>query len=654
MKIKRLHGIMYLTRKESKSMEQSIVTLPNFEENIYFFNHGNQAEAYKFLGSKVHEHNGVKGYQFSVWAPNAYKVYLQGDFNQWANQVMNQIPGGVWTLFVPNATQGQCYKYGIDHGNGHIEYKLDPFSNRFEIAPKDASIVWDLYDFKWQDDAWMRRRAKKNKFETPLQIYEVHATSWKQHADGTYYSFAELAAFLIPYVKEMGYTHIEFLPLMDHPLEASWGYQITGYFAVGGRFGTNEEFKEFVNLAHQSGIGVLLDWVPGHFCRNANALAYFDGTPTYEYPEVNQANNIGWGTLNFDLGRDQVHSFLISSAYYWLNEFHVDGLRVDAVSNMLYLDFDQGPWIPNEDGTNENKAGVRFLQKLNQTIHQLLPDVLMIAEESTSREKITHPVEEGGLGFDFKWNMGWMNDTLKFFEMDPLYRPAKLTLITFVFMYQFKERYILPYSHDEVVHGKASMLGKIPGDRFNQFATLRVIHGYMLAQPGKMLHFMGNEIGQYLEWRYYSELEWIDLDRPYNTEYQHYMKTINHIGLKEKAFYQLDHDEAGITILDADNYDEGVLTFIRHGKRARDFVIVVCNFVPVRRSSVRIGVPYHGQYEILMNSDAKEFGGELLDSHQVFKTEPKAFNKQPHSIVVDVPALSVLYIRPKRIYGVKK
>lgn len=635
-------------------MKHPIVTLPNFEENIYFFNQGNHAEAYRFLGSKRHIHDGVEGYQFSVWAPNAYKVYLQGDFNQWINQTMFLFEGGVWTLFVPNVQKGQCYKFGIDHGNGHIEYKLDPFSNSFEIAPKDASVVWDLYDFEWKDKAWLNRRARSDKYKSPLQIYEIHGTSWKQHEDGSYYSFSELADELLPYVKKMGYSHIEFMPLMDHPLEASWGYQITGYFAVGGRFGTNEEFKEFVNQAHQAGVGVIMDWVPGHFCRNANALAYFDGTPTYEYQDINQANNVGWGTLNFDLGKSQVQSFLISSAYYWLNEFHLDGLRVDAVSNMLYLDFDLGPWTPNDEGTNVNKEGVRFLQKMNETIHQALPDVLMIAEESTSREKITHPVSEGGLGFDYKWNMGWMNDTLKFFEMDPLNRPENLKLITFVFMYQFKERYILPYSHDEVVHGKGSMLGKVPGDRFDQFATLRVIHGYMLAQPGKKLHFMGNEIGQYLEWRYYSGLEWNDLERPFNKEYHHYMETINHLGLKEKAFFELDHEPKGITVLDADNYDEGVLTFIRQGAQPRDFIIVICNFVPVQRDSVRIGVPFRGQYEVLLNSDAKEFGGKWADAHEVFKTDKIKFNQQPFSIEVTVPALSVMYIRPKRVYGVKK
>ncbi|MDO4432584.1 MAG: 1,4-alpha-glucan branching protein GlgB [Aerococcaceae bacterium] len=621
------------------------------QENMYYFNEGNHRRAYDFLGAKFVQENGVWGCRFSVWAPNAAQVYVQGDFSEWHNLALEKFDGGLWSQFVENVQEGQCYKYGIDHGNGHIQYKIDPFGFAFEVAPKDASLVKKMPDYEWNDRQWLRSRARKNLYEMPIQIYEVHASSWKHHEDGRPYNFYDLAAELVPYVKEMGYTHIELMPIMDHPLEASWGYQITGYYAVCGRYGDMESFKYFVDTAHQAGIGVIMDWVPGHFCRNENALAYFDGTPTFEYQDLNRANNVGWGTLNFDLGKTQVQSFLISNALFWLKEFHLDGLRVDAVSNMLYLDFDQGPWTPNEDGTNENRQGVAFLRKLNQSVKEELPDVLMIAEESTSREGITHAVEEGGLGFDYKWNMGWMNDTLKFFEMDPLYRPANLRLITFVFVYQFKERYILPYSHDEVVHGKNSLLGKIKGDRYNQFATLRLIHGYMLAQPGKTLHFMGNEIGQFLEWRYYSGLEWIDLTREFNAEYQHYMKTLNHLGQTNKALYQLDHSPEGIDILDADNLDEGVLTFIRKGKMARDFLIVACNFVPVQRERVRIGVPYKGQYEVLLNSEMSEFGGAWTENLAPMQAEAIPFNNQPYSIECIVPALSVLYIQPKRIYG---
>ncbi len=622
-------------------------------EHIYHFNHGNHEAAYQFLGCHKVDQDGVTGYRFAIWAPHAANVYIQGDFNHWQNVPLSHIEAGVWAGIIEGAERSQCYKVGIDHGNGHIEYKIDPFGFNFEIAPKDATVVWGLEDFEWSDQVWMNQQWRKNSVHSPLNIYEVHASSWRRHPDGRTYTFAELAESLIPYVKEMGYTHIEMMPLMDHPLDASWGYQITGYYAVCGRYGTLEEFKDFVNQAHQAGIGVIMDWVPGHFCRNANALAYYDGTPTFEYQDVNRANNVGWGTLNFDLGKNQVQSFLISNAMFWLKECHLDGLRVDAVSNMLYLDFDQGPWTPNEDGSNHNRQGVAFLQKLNTTIKDHLPHVLMIAEESTDWKGITHAVSEGGLGFDYKWNMGWMNDTLRFFETDPYYRPQNFRLITFVFMYQYNERYVLPFSHDEVVHGKKSLLDKIPGSRETQFETLRLLHGYMMAQPGKKLHFMGNELGQYLEWRYYSELEWKDLSFEFNREYQHYMKTLNHIGKDYKALHYYDTEPAGLTVLDADNVEQAVLTMMRQGKAKRDFLIIALNFIPVERQEYRIGVPYKGEYEVLLNSQMQEFGGRWTENLPVMKTEEVPHDGQPYSIVTTVPSLGVLYIKPKRVYGAK-
>jgi len=622
-------------------------------EHIYHFNHGNHEAAYQFLGCHKVDQDGVTGYRFAIWAPHAANVYIQGDFNHWQNEALSHIEAGVWAGIIEGAERSQCYKVGIDHGNGHIEYKIDPFGFNFEIAPKDATVVWGLEDFEWSDQVWMNQQWRKNSVHSPLNIYEVHASSWRRHPDGRTYTFAELADSLIPYVKEMGYTHIEMMPLMDHPLDASWGYQITGYYAVCGRYGTLEEFKDFVNQAHQAGIGVIMDWVPGHFCRNANALAYYDGTPTFEYQDVNRANNVGWGTLNFDLGKNQVQSFLISNAMFWLKECHLDGLRVDAVSNMLYLDFDQGPWTPNEDGSNHNRQGVAFLQKLNTTIKDHLPHVLMIAEESTDWKGITHAVSEGGLGFDYKWNMGWMNDTLRFFETDPYYRPQNFRLITFVFMYQYNERYVLPFSHDEVVHGKKSLLDKIPGSRETQFETLRLLHGYMMAQPGKKLHFMGNELGQYLEWRYYSELEWKDLSFEFNREYQHYMKTLNQIGKDYKALHYYDTEPAGLTVLDADNVEQAVLTMMRQGKAKRDFLIIALNFIPVERQEYRIGVPYKGEYEVLLNSQMQEFGGRWTENLPVMKAEEVPHDGQPYSIVTTVPSLGVLYIKPKRVYGAK-
>lgn len=629
--------------------ENSIIA--NLMDDIYYFNTGNHSSAYNFMGSQRAKENGENGYRFSVWAPNASQVFIQGDFSDWALLAMDRMEGGVWTRFQKGDLKGQHYKYAIDNGRGHIEYKMDPFAFRQEIAPKDASIVWDIPDYKWKDARWQRRQKQINPLEKPMLIYEVHASSWRKHPDGSNYTFEELADSLIPYVKEMGYTHIEFMPLMDHPLEASWGYQITGYYAVCGRYGTLDEFIAFVDRAHQEGIGVFVDWVPGHYSRNANALAYFDGTPCFEYQDSNKANNVSWGTLNFDLGKAQVQSFLISNALFWLKVCHIDGIRVDAVSNMLYLDFDEGPWTPNEYGGHEKLEGIEFLRKLNSKVHEECPQALMMAEESTDWKGITDPVDQGGLGFDYKWNMGWMNDCLKFFEMDPLYRPANLRLITFVFMYQYNERFILPFSHDEVVHGKDSMLGKLPNiSRYNQFADLRLLHGYMMAQPGKLLHFMGNELGQFLEWRFYEELNWEDLQREYNSEYHHYMKTLNHLSQTYPALYQLDHEPEGLTVLDADNLEEGVLSFIRHGKQYRDFLIIICNFVPVQRDKFRVGVPNRGTYEVLLNSEMKEFGGNWTDNLPDMKAENFPQNGQDFSIELTIPSQSVLYIRPKRIF----
>ncbi|SDI75325.1 1,4-alpha-glucan branching protein GlgB [Dolosicoccus paucivorans] len=628
-------------------MEQANYRLPYFNDNIYHFNHGTHRQAYRFLGVHPVTYQDQSGYRFSVWAPNAYKVYLQGDFNDWQLMELDHCPGGVWTGFVAGAKKGQHYKYGIDHGNGHISYRMDPFGFKHEIAPKDASIIEELTPFEWNDDLWMKERAKTQWLEKPIQIYEVHFDSWRKHYDGTSYTFDDLARVLIPYVKEMGYTHIEFMPLTEHPLDASWGYQVTGYYAVAGAYGTIRELQSFINEAHRQGIGVFMDWVPGHFCANENALAYFDGTPTFEYADPNKGINRGWGARNFDLGRDPVKSFLISNALFWIKEMHVDGLRVDAVSNMLYLDFNEGPWTPNIHGGNINLEGVQFLQELNTAIKEEAPGVLTMAEESTDWEGITHPVEEGGLGFDYKWNMGWMNDTLKFFEEDSLYRSHHYRLITFVFMYQYNERYILPYSHDEVVHGKDSMLGKMPGSsRFDQFSDLRVQFGYMMAQPGKKLNFMGHELGQFLEWRYYEELEWDGLQREYNSEYQHFVKTVNHIAKTHPAFYELDHSPEGLDVLDADNIDEVMLSFIRKGKKATDFIIAIMNFVPVKRQKVRVGVPYLGQYCVILNSQMQEFGGSWTRNIPTMTAEAIPFNNQPYSIELTIPSHSVLYIQP--------
>lgn len=626
------------------------------EEELYLFNTGQLFDSYLTLGCAAEIFEGVAGFRFTVWAPHAKSVSVVADFCNWdTGLAMEKIDEtGAWTLFSDAAKEGHCYKYRIEQANGEMKLKIDPYAHEFEVRPKDASIVKSLPQKKWKDHLWMASKKRHTLTKRPINIYEVHLSSWKCHADGSWYSIPELQQELIPYVKEMGYTHIEFLPLMEHPLDASWGYQLTGYYAVSSKFGKMEEFQDFVEAAHQAHIGVIMDWVPGHFNRNDYGMAYFDGTPQFEYNDSNKAQNFRWGTMNFDLGKSQVHSFLISNAIFWLEQFHLDGLRVDAVSSMLYLDYDEGPWVPNEDGSNHNREGVHFIQKMNTTIFKRHPDALMIAEESTAWSKVTSPVDQGGLGFNYKWNMGWMNDTLKFFEMDPLLRKHHFNLITFSFMYAFNENFILPFSHDEVVHGKKSLMHKMHGDRYNQFAGLRTMEAYKMAHPGKKLDFMGNEFGQFLEWRVHSELEWNSLEDEMNHQHQQFSQRLNELYKKERALWEIDHDPSGIEILDADNAEESILTFIRKGKKPRDFLIVLCNFLPEERQHYKVGVPYEGLYEELLNTEMVEFGGVWTTGQGVLKTTADSQNRQPYSLELILPAMSVVILRPKRVMGVPK
>ena len=636
-------------------MSAKMNILKELEKEMYLFNIGEHLESYRFLGSKQRTENGIEGWRVTVWAPHAKTVSLVGDFTEWKPVEMQKIgKTGGWSHFTGAAAQGDCYKYYIEDKNGKKKYKIDPYSFAYEVPPKDASVVFDMPEKKWKDGRWAANKKRKSIYQKPLNIYEVHFSSWKKHDDGSWYSFKDLTETLIPYVKEMGYTHIEFMPLMVHPLEASWGYQITGYFAVAARYGNLLELRDFVEEAHKEGIGVIMDWVPGHFCKNDYALSYFDGTPTFEYADPNRAINNRWGTLNFDLGKAQVHSFLISNAIFWLQEFHFDGIRVDAVSNMLYLDYDEGPWTPNEDGSNHNRQGIEFLKKMNTKVFERQPDTYMIAEESTAWANVTKPIEAGGLGFNYKWNMGWMNDTLRFFEMDPLFRKDNFNLITFSFMYAFNENFILPISHDEVVHGKQSLLAKMPGDRYKQFAGLRTLQAYMMAHPGKKLNFMGNEIGQFLEWRFYDQIEWGVLNNEFNPEFQHYIKTLNHLYKDTKALHEVDDANTGLELLDADNNQESVLSFIRTGDKPRDFLIVVCNFTPVERRKFQVGVPYEGHYEVLLNTEMQEFGGTWTKNLPEMITSLDGMNRQPFSIEFTLPALGVLFIKPKRVFGVNK
>lgn len=619
---------------------------------FYLFNEGTQFDSYLTMGcSKL-----TQGYRFNVWAPNAQAIYLVGDFNNWSelDEMKAVDQSGIFSIDMENAKEGQCYKYKLIQSDGAIAYKIDPYAYQFEVRPKDASIVRDLPQKKWKDGLWMANRRRLEIYSRPLNIYEVHLSSWKHHDDGSWYTIRELIEELIPYVSDLGYTHIEFMPLMEHPLDASWGYQATGFFGLSSKFGTIEDFQDFVEAAHQAGIGVLMDWVPGHFNRNEYGIAYFDGTAQFEYADPIRANNNRWGTLNFDIGKHQVRSYLISNALFWIEQFHIDGLRVDAVSNMLYLDYDLGEWTPNDEGSNVNKEGVEFLRLLNTKIFERHPDVLMMAEESTAWGKVTHPVHEGGLGFNYKWNMGWMNDTLKFFEMDPYYRKDYFNLITFSFMYTFNENFILPFSHDEVVHGKKSMMHKMFGDRYNQFAGLRTVETYRMMHPGKKLQFMGAEFGQFLEWRFDEGLEWGNLDDAANAKHLGFTKQLNEFYRSHRALWEYDHSQKGLEILDADNRDETVLYFIRQGKNPRDFLIVCCNFVPVERQNVRVGVPYKGQYEEVWNTEWESLGGTWTETQGVMKATDEMVHGKDYSLELVLPAMSVVVLKPKRVYGVPK
>lgn len=626
----------------------------NTEFNHYLFNTGEHIRSYEFMGAHVIEFEGKKGVQFTVWAPNAQSVFVAGDFNEWGyGEMFPQGSTGIWTAFIEGIGENVIYKYRIRRHDGYEFMKADPYAFYSEHRPNTASVVKDLSQFKWSDGTWRAKNKRKNHNASPMNIYEVHLGSWKKHWDGGFFTFQEYISELIPYVKEMGYTHVELLPVMEHPLDDSWGYQITGYYSVTSRFGEPTELMQFINECHKQDIGVILDWVPAHFCRDAHGLYQFDGTPTYEYQDPDKAINNRWGTTHFDYGKPQVHSFIISNAIFWMDMFHADGLRVDAVSSMLYLDYDDGPWTPNIYGGNTNLEGVALLKKLNTVIRKEFPSAFMIAEESTAFPLITHDIDNGGLGFTHKWNMGWMNDILRYFELDPLYRKNHHNLITFSFMYVFNENYILPLSHDEVVHGKSSLLNKMPGNEHMKFQGLRTLMAYMMCHPGKKVNFMGNEIAQWMEWRFREGLEWVGLKYENHQKHQNFIKELNQIYIDYKALSEIDDSYDGIEILDADNKDESMFTFIRKGRNPRDFLIVVCNFTPVQRDNVKVGVPFEGQYEELLNTELSEYGGAWDYSEKLYTTSDEEANQKSFSIDVIAPPLSVLIIKPKRIKGAK-
>lgn len=616
---------------------------------LYTFGTGENFHVQDYLG--VHRINNDTGtcYVFRVWAPNAEAVSLIGDFTDWQSNPleMTRNEAGVWEVTTSLPQEGDIYKYWVRRQGGQLVEKIDPVAFLFEARPGTGAIVKTLPVKKWRDSLWMGHRKRFGFRQRPVNIYEVHAHSWKKDENARPYDFSKLKEELIPYLKSMHYTHVEFMPVMAHPLDMSWGYQLMGYFAFESTFGSPEAFQDFVEACHLNNIGVLIDWVPGHFTQNDDALAYFDGTATYEYQDHHRAHNYGWGALNFDLGKTQVQSFLISSALFWLEAYHVDGIRVDAVSNMLYLDYDQGPWTPNQYGGNQNLEGIAFLQKLTTVIKEKHPDVMMIAEEATSATPITSPVAEGGLGFDYKWNMGWMNDILRFYEEDPYYRKYDFNLLTFSFMYCFKEHYILPFSHDEVVHGKKSLMHKMWGDRYNQFAGLRNLYTYQICHPGKKLLFMGSEFGQFLEWKYDHQLEWQNLEDELNAKMQHFTASLNQLYKDHSMLWQNDETYDGIDIIDADNKDESVLSFCRQNNKG-ELLLCVFNMTPVERPDFTIGVPIAGLYEEIFNTELEAFGGVWKEHNPLTSTVVKKWKTYPQTLSFTLPALGASIWKIKR------
>ena len=622
----------------------------NLDEAMYTFGTGENFHLQNYLG--VHELEGEEGFVFRVWAPHAEQIQVIGDFTGWFDTPLDMTQNhiGVWEATSSLPEEGQLYKFLVKRKGGQVVEKMDPFATYLEPRPGTGAVIRKKKAKKWKDGLWMGCRKRFGFQKRPVNIYEVHASSWKLKEDGQPYTFKELKEELIPYLVKMNYTHVEFLPLMAHPLGMSWGYQLMGYFAFEHTYGTPEEFQDFVEVCHQNNIGVLVDWVPGHYTQNDDALAYFDGTPTFEYQDHDRAHNYRWGALNFDLGKNQVQSFLISSALYWIENYHIDGIRVDAVSNMLYLDYDEGPWMPNKDGGNRNLEGYGFLQKLNREIKNRYPDVMMIAEESTASTPITQPIEEGGLGFDFKWNMGWMNDILRFYEEDPVYRQYDFNLMTFSFMYCFNENYVLPFSHDEVVHGKKSMMHKMWGDRYNQFAGLRNLYAYQLCHPGKKLLFMGSEFGQFLEWKHDYQLEWGNLEDEMNQKMQVFTSHMNAFYKDHKSLWQIDDSYDGIEIIDADNRAESVLSFIRKDDKGNKGDILVCvfNLTPVERKDFTIGLPIAGIYEEVLNTEMEEFGGVWKEGNPDTRTQKAKWKDYENTLSFTLPALGASIWRVKR------
>lgn len=617
------------------------------QEEKRLFEAGTWTHSFDKMGAHPCEKKGVKGYTFTVWAPGAKKVNVVGDFNDW-NEKKHAMrvdkTGAIWKTFIPGISGGELYKYLIETESGEKLYKADPYAFYAELRPGTASVVMDIDNYKWNDARWMSKRMKSGHMNKPFNIYEVHLGSWRCHDDGSFYTYDEMADELVAYAVEMGYTHLEIMPVMEHPFDGSWGYQITGYYAPTSRYGTPQQFMNFVEKAHKAGIGVILDWVPGHFCRDEHGLGNFTGQKVYESEDHAQ-----WGTYTFDFSRGEIRSFLLSNAFFWIEKYHVDGIRVDGVSSILYMNFgidDPGCKRYNPDGTEGDLQAIDFLQKMNEIIGKNFTDVLMIAEESTAWPLVTRPPEVGGLGFHYKWDMGWMNDTLNYIKTDFPYKPGNHTMITFSMMYAYNENFILPLSHDEVVHGKCSVIGRMPGDYWRKFAGSRVLAMYQMCHPGGKLNFMGNEIAQFIEWRFYEQLEWF-LVEEFDThrKHQQYIKELNAFYKDNKALWVKDTSWDGFEWLDADNSEQSIICFVRHGDAAVDDLIVVLNFTPQTYTDYRIGVTRKGLYSEVFNSDNCEYGGSGVTNQGDIESEKVPWQGQDNSVVINVPPIGGVILK---------
>jgi 1,4-alpha-glucan branching enzyme len=621
--------------------------------DLYLFNEGSHHKIYEKLGAHIYKIGGISGVLFAVWAPCAKRVSVVGSFNQWdgrTHQMRCLGSSGVWEIFIPGIQPGDVYKYEIKTPTGELYIKSDPYAFYSELRPNTASIVYDINSYQWNDKEWINERDSSNILQKPVSIYEVHLGSWARipEESNRFLTYREMSEKLVDYVKDMGYTHIELMPVAEHPYDGSWGYQVTGYYSITSRYGTPEDFMYFVDKCHQNGIGVIMDWVPAHFPKDGHGLARFDGTALYEHEDKRQGEHPDWGTHIFNYSRYEVKNFLISNALFWFEKYHIDGLRVDAVASMIYLDYgkEEGEWIPNQWGGKENVDAIEFMRQLNTTVYKYYPGIMMIAEESTSWPLVSKPPYIGGLGFSFKWNMGWMNDYLRYISMDPIYRKYHHNMLTFSIMYAFSENFILVLSHDEVVHGKCSMINKMPGDYWQKFAGLRVSYGYMYGHPGKKLMFMGGEFGQFIEWDYRRSLDWHLLGYDMHKKLQYFVRDLNKMYKEEKALYEVDFEYEGFEWIDCNDSDHSVVSFMRKSRDKSSLLIIVCNFTPVQYDSYRIGTPFFTYHKEILNSDAEIYGGSNMGNMGGVYAQEIPCHGKPYSLELRLPPLSILVLKP--------